>query len=62
MVPHMAGKETEHNWGPRERDIVRIRGMLRGKAFSQMPDAFLLNLRGAILEGIGKTVSQHMQL
>ncbi|EIW72825.1 hypothetical protein TREMEDRAFT_42004 [Tremella mesenterica DSM 1558] len=29
MIPHFAGKETEHNWLPREKAIIRIRGILR---------------------------------
>lgn len=53
----MQGKETEHNWGPREAGLVRIRGMLRGKVFDKAPEAFLAGLKAGILEGLGKTVS-----
>lgn len=50
------GKETEHNWGPRERALVRIRGMLRGQVFATQSEAFAAGLKNGILEGITKTV------
>ncbi|KAL1405184.1 suppressor of tub2 mutation [Vanrija albida] len=56
MVPHFQGKETEHNWGPRERSLVRIRGMLRGGASSKYSDAFLASLKGDVIDGIAKTL------
>jgi len=30
--------------------------MLRGKVFTQLPDAFVMGLKGGILDGVGKTV------
>ncbi|WOO85720.1 Protein STU1 [Vanrija pseudolonga] len=56
MVPHFQGKETEHNWGPRERSLVRMRGMLRGGASSKYSDAFLASLKGDVIDGIAKTL------
>ena len=51
------GKETEHNWAPRERSVLRIRGMLRGHAHTQFPQPFVAGLKGGLMEGISKTVS-----
>ncbi|TXT04549.1 uncharacterized protein COLE_07368 [Cutaneotrichosporon oleaginosum] len=56
MIPHFEGKETEHNWGPRERSLLRIRGMLRGKVFAKQPEAFLAGLKGGIVDGISRTL------
>ncbi|BEI87167.1 hypothetical protein CcaverHIS002_0705130 [Cutaneotrichosporon cavernicola] len=58
MIPHFAGKETEHNWGPRERALVRIRGMLRGQVFAKHPDAFVAGLKGDIIDGVSRTVTE----
>lgn len=52
----LKGKETEHNWGPRERAIIRIRGMLRGQVFNKQPEAFLVGLKSGIVDGVSKTV------
>ncbi|BEI94938.1 uncharacterized protein CcaverHIS019_0705190 [Cutaneotrichosporon cavernicola] len=57
MIPHFAGKETEHNWGPRERALVRIRGMLRGQVFAKHPDAFVAGLKGDIIDGVSRTLT-----
>jgi hypothetical protein len=49
-------KETEQNWAPREKALIRIRGMLRGQAHQQFPEAFVSGLKGGMMEGITKTV------
>lgn len=49
-------KETEQNWAPREKALIRIRGMLRGQAYQQFPEAFVSGLKGGMMEGITKTV------
>jgi uncharacterized protein YaaQ len=36
--------------------MLRIRGMLRGKVFSQQPDTFVAGLKDGVLDGIIKTV------
>ena len=61
MLPHFAGKETEHNWTPREKAVVRVRGMLRGEAHRQYPEAFLAGMKGGIFEGVSRTVSFSLQ-
>ncbi|KAK4684711.1 hypothetical protein P7C73_g5453, partial [Tremellales sp. Uapishka_1] len=55
MTPFFEGKETEQNWLPREKAVVRIRGLLRGQAFQKYPDHFVNGLR-TVLEGLGKTL------
>lgn len=57
MLPHFEGKETEHNWTPREKAVVRIRGMLRGDAHKDYHDAFLAGLKSGVFEGVSRTVS-----
>lgn len=56
MVTDLQGKETEHNWGPRERTLIRIRGMLRGQVFAKQPEAFLAGLKGGIIDGVSRTL------
>lgn len=51
------GRESEHNWNPREKAVIRVRGMLRGQAFQQFPDAFVSGLKSGFFEGLSKTVS-----
>ncbi|KAF8312831.1 ARM repeat-containing protein [Clavulina sp. PMI_390] len=58
MLPHFEGKETEHNWGPREAAIIRIRGMLKGSnpAHARYLDTFVQGLKSGIMEGSLRTV------
>ncbi|OXG25622.1 protein STU1 [Cryptococcus neoformans] len=56
MLPFFEGKETEENWAPRERSIVRIRGMMKGQAHVKYQPAFIAGLKGGIVEGVSKTV------
>ena len=53
------GKETEHNWGPREQDIIRIRGMLKGEAHIKYHEAFIHGLRAGVLDDSFKAVSNY---
>jgi len=56
MLPHFQGRETEHNWNPREKSVIHMRGMLRGQAFEQFPEAFVSGLKHGFFEGLSKTV------
>ncbi|OCF43209.1 hypothetical protein I317_02916 [Kwoniella heveanensis CBS 569] len=56
MIPHFEGKETEHNWAPREKSLVRIRGMLKGGVWGKYNEAFVAGLKGGIIEGVSKTI------
>ena len=57
MLSHFEGKETERNWLPREKAILRIRGMLKGDVHIRFPESFLHGLRSGMLEASLKTVS-----
>ncbi|KDQ10011.1 hypothetical protein BOTBODRAFT_36634 [Botryobasidium botryosum FD-172 SS1] len=54
MVPPFEGKETEHNWIPRDQAVLKIRGMIKGDAHIKYQDTFLAGLR-LILERTLKT-------
>ncbi|KAG8776879.1 suppressor of tub2 mutation, partial [Serendipita sp. 398] len=51
------GKESEHNWGPRERAVQRVRGMLRGDVHARFPDVFIEGLRSGFLANTLKTLA-----
>nr|XP_018264986.1 uncharacterized protein I303_03168 [Kwoniella dejecticola CBS 10117]OBR87144.1 hypothetical protein I303_03168 [Kwoniella dejecticola CBS 10117] len=56
MLPHFEGKETEHNWLPREKSVIRIRGMLKGGVWAKFSEAFIQGLKSGILEGVSRTI------
>ncbi|KAJ9127352.1 hypothetical protein QFC24_000759 [Naganishia onofrii] len=45
ILPPFEGKETEHNWQPREAGIMRVRGMIQSGVHKQFPATFLACLR-----------------
>ncbi|CAG8623617.1 12693_t:CDS:2 [Ambispora gerdemannii] len=51
MTNIFQGKETEQNWGDREKHANRLRSLLRGGAYSKFPDQFMVSLR-VIMDGI----------
>ncbi|CAG8620036.1 13272_t:CDS:2, partial [Ambispora leptoticha] len=51
MTNPFQGKETEQNWGEREKHINRLRSLLRGGAYSKFPDQFMVGVR-VIMDGI----------
>jgi CLIP-associating protein 1/2 len=50
------GKEDEHNWAPRERAIVRVRGMLKGDVHERFMETFLQGLKNGFIDASLKTV------
>nr|XP_019007659.1 uncharacterized protein I206_07674 [Kwoniella pini CBS 10737]OCF46440.1 hypothetical protein I206_07674 [Kwoniella pini CBS 10737] len=56
MLPYFEGKETEHNWLPREKSVIRIRGMLKGGVWTKFHETFIQGLKSGILEGVSKTI------
>lgn len=56
MKPAFEGKETEFNWLERDKNIARIRGMVKGGAAERYPDAFMVNFKG-VQDGALKTAS-----
>ena len=56
MTACFEGKETEHNWGGREKAIFRIRGMLMGGVYAEYKGAFVAELK-SMQDAIVKAVS-----
>ncbi|KAK0658382.1 Protein STU1 [Lasiodiplodia hormozganensis] len=53
MHQHFEGRETEHNWLPREKAVLKIRRMLKGNAPTEHESVFVagvLSLRDGILK------------
>ena len=44
------------NWNPREKSIIRMRGMLRGRVHEEYRDTFCAELKSGMAEGVAKTV------
>ncbi|KAF8450793.1 clasp N terminal-domain-containing protein [Boletus edulis BED1] len=57
MVKAFEGKETEHNWTPRERCIQRVRGMLRGDIHTRYPDVFFQCLKDGFIQASLKALA-----
>lgn len=55
MRPAFEGKETEHNWSAREKNVARIRSLLQGKAHDRFPEQFFSGIQ-SLTEGILKAV------
>ncbi|KAI0269241.1 clasp N terminal-domain-containing protein [Gloeopeniophorella convolvens] len=45
MLKPFEGKETEHNWAPRDRAITRVRGMLKGDVHIRYGETFMAHLK-----------------
>ncbi|PVG01051.1 hypothetical protein CPB86DRAFT_700010 [Serendipita vermifera] len=57
MAPPFEGRESEHNWQPRDRAIVRVRGMLKGDVHVRFHDAFLEGLKSGFMANSLKTLT-----
>lgn len=53
MLPAFEGKETEHNWGVREKHVQQLRAILRGNLATEHQDTLGWALK-ILSEGIGK--------
>ncbi|GJE84641.1 clasp N terminal-domain-containing protein [Phanerochaete sordida] len=56
MLKHFEGREDEHNWAPRERAILRVRGMLKGDVHERYPETFLQGLKNGFIDASLKTL------
>ncbi|KXN87868.1 Protein STU1 [Leucoagaricus sp. SymC.cos] len=56
MAKSFEGKETEHNWSPREQAILRVRGMLKGDVHQRYPDVFMASLKDGFMQCTLKTL------
>ena len=57
MLPHFQGKETEHNWQPREKSIFKLRGLVQGNAATPENRTDFVAALKLMQEGILKAVS-----
>jgi CLIP-associating protein 1/2 len=56
MAPHFEGKETEHNWMARDKDILKLRRLNKGNAPSEFLAAYVIGLK-SVLDGILKVAN-----
>lgn len=53
MLPHFEGKETEQNWMPRDKSILKVRRLLKGNAPNEYHHSFMAGIK-SLVEGILK--------
>ena len=56
MLPHFEGKETEHNWMPRDKAVLKIRRMLMGNSPTEYHHAFMAGIK-SLIDGILKVAN-----
>ena len=56
MQPHFEGKESEKNWSPREKSVIKLRRINKGNAPAELTTVYLAGIKG-LLDGILKTVN-----
>jgi CLIP-associating protein 1/2 len=56
MLPHFEGKETEHNWMPRDKAVLKIRRILKGNAPTEYHHAFMAGIK-SLIDGILKVAN-----
>ena len=56
MAAYFEGKESEQNWSPREKNILKLRRITKGNAPHDFTTTYLVGIK-ALLEGILKTVN-----
>lgn len=48
MLPHFEGKESEQNWMPRDKNIMKLRRVLKGNAPNEFHIAFMAGIKSTI--------------
>lgn len=56
MLPHFEGKETEQNWTPRDKSILKLRRLTKGNAPSEYHQVFMAGIK-SMVEGILKVAN-----
>ena len=56
MLPHFEGKETEQNWTPRDKSVLKLRRLTKGNAPSEFHQAFMAGIKSTV-EGILKVAN-----
>ena len=55
MLPDFEGKESEQNWAPRERNILKMRELVRGNAPNDFQHSWLIGIK-SLTDGIIKAM------
>lgn len=56
MLPHFEGKETEHNWMPRDKAVLKLRRFVTGNAPTEYHHAFMAGIK-SLMDGILKVAN-----
>ena len=56
MLPHFEGKETEHNWMPRDKAVLKLRRFLKGNAPTEYHHAFMAGIK-SLMDGVLKVAN-----
>jgi CLIP-associating protein 1/2 len=56
MMPHFEGKETEHNWMARDKDVLKLRRINKGNAPVDFHAAYVMGVK-SLLDGILKVAN-----
>ena len=56
MLPHFAGKETEQNWTPRDKSVLKLRKLTKGNAPSEFHQAYMTGIK-SMVEGMLKVAT-----
>ncbi|KAK4506014.1 hypothetical protein PRZ48_003979 [Zasmidium cellare] len=48
MLPHFEGKETEQNWIPRDKSILKLRRILKGNSPNEFHAAFMAGIKSMV--------------
>lgn len=56
MQPHFEGRETEHNWIPRDKSVTKLRRLTSGNAPTDFHVAFLIGIK-SLIDGINKVAN-----
>jgi len=56
MAPHFEGRESEHNWMPRDKSVTKLRRITKGNAPSEFHAAFVAGIK-SVLDGILKVAN-----
>lgn len=56
MRPHFEGKEQEHNWSSRDKDVMKLRRILKGNAPNEFHAAYMVGIK-SLRDGILKVAN-----
>ncbi|KAK3721747.1 suppressor of tub2 mutation [Vermiconidia calcicola] len=56
MLPHFEGKETEQNWTPRDKSVLKIRRLTKGNAPSEYHQVYMAGIKSTV-DGILKVAN-----